>query len=865
MRKILVTTALMYVFAIVNAQIVADHSIVDHYAEIPEVYIDSVKKMLVSIPGESHSEAYRNGQNLLEQLDPTFQVQIYLGSPPPATDQYLRMGMHREGGEYLFFNESRVEELKGDITQQNSTGNPFHVMGFGWCYDMTHDNDPGGIEDPVYSVRWAGRSVEGPDGNMRWGLDEGDEALTGNRVSMDTYLEAVESWILHCEENSYPTRWIFTTGPVDYYYHAGTENGFQREIKHDYIRDYVAEDTSRILFDYADILCWSNSGEQNIVVWHDGDSLRPHAQIHPNNMMDYNSSWNLIPHTEDGDHIGEVGTVRMAKAMWWMLARMAGWDGNIPVREIQVSSYEDSTRVMTGSEWQFSATVTPKLATDKTVIWSVINGTGTASISSTGLLKGGLPGMVEVVALAHDGSGVADTMDLTIAEPLVPVSSITVTTVGGIIEVDMGSSLQCLATVLPDTATNAELSWSVFNTTGTSSISEDGLLMALTPGMVDVIATAGDGTGVADTLQVTITGTVILVSDVEIVSPGGASEVISGEDLQFTATVLPVNATNPAVTWSVINGTGSATITSEGLLTGGLPGMVEVLALAQDISGMGDTLELTVTVPPVPVTSITVSTAGGITEIEGGASLQCAATVLPQDATNPAVVWSVVNGTGSATISAEGLLLAMTSGTVAVMATASDGSNISHSLAITITSSAILVSSISISSAGGVRNVDEGNTLQFFASILPANATTLTIAWSVGQGTGSATITQNGLLTAGTEGAVLVTASARDGSGVSTNFALTINAPDGLSDSRTKSPMVLYPNPSPGKFYLDVGTLTLDKIQVFSVVGSIVREWIPEPGERVIEIDLSDQHSGAFFIHAFSKEQSYIHRIIISR
>ena len=108
-------------------------------------------------------------------------------------------------------------------------------------------------------------------------------------------------------------------------------------------------------------------------------------------------------------------------------------------------------------------------------------------------------------------------------------------------------------------------------------------------------------------------------------------------------------------------------------------------------------------------------------------------------------------------------------------------------------------------------------------------------------------------------------ASAQDGSGVSTNFALTINGPDGLSDRTKNSPMVLYPNPSPGKFYLDVGTLSLDKIRVFSVVGSMVREWIPEPGERVIEIDLSDQHSGAFFIQAFSKEQSFVHRIIISK
>lgn len=330
MRRIFFTSLIIQLFAVANAQIVADHSVVDHYAVIPQQYIDSVKKMLVSLPGESHSEGYRLGHRLLEQMDSIFQVETYVGSPSAATDAFLRLGMHRYGGEYLFFSESRIEQIKGEIDDQNGSGNPFHVMGFGWCYDMTKDNDPGGIEDTVYQVRWAGRSVEGPDGNMRWGLDSGDSALTGNRVSMNNYLEAVESWNLHCKQNSYPTRWIFTTGPVDSPNHEANENGFQREIKHDYIREFVSLDSSRILFDYADILCWNNEGEKNLALWADEDSLRPHAHIHPDNMMDYDEIWNLVPHEENGDHIGDVGTLRLAKAMWWLLARMAGWDGKTP-------------------------------------------------------------------------------------------------------------------------------------------------------------------------------------------------------------------------------------------------------------------------------------------------------------------------------------------------------------------------------------------------------------------------------------------------------------------------------------------------------------------------------------------------------
>jgi len=330
MRRLISSAILIHVLVLVHGQLVADHSVVDHYAVIPQQYIDSVKKMLVSLPGESHSEGYRLGQRLLEQMDSTYQVETYIGSPPAATDTVLRLGMHRYGGEYLFFSESRIEQIKGEIDDQNGSGNPFHVMGFGWCYDMTKDNDPGGIEDTVYQVRWAGRSLEGPDGNMRWGLDSGDSALTGNRVSMNNYLEAIEGWNLHCEQNSYPTRWIFTTGPVDSPNHEANENGFQREIKHDYIRDFVSLDSSRILFDYADILCWNNDGEKNLAIWADEDSLRPHAHIHPDNMMDYDEMWNLVAHEENGDHIGDVGTLRLAKAMWWLLARMAGWDGKTP-------------------------------------------------------------------------------------------------------------------------------------------------------------------------------------------------------------------------------------------------------------------------------------------------------------------------------------------------------------------------------------------------------------------------------------------------------------------------------------------------------------------------------------------------------
>jgi hypothetical protein len=157
---------------------------------------------------------------------------------------------------------------------------------------------------------------------MRWGLDASHVALTGNTVTMDTYLNATQEYMDYAQANGYPTRVFFTTGPVDGY---SGESGYQRQLKHEYIRDYVRISSDQILFDYADILSWSDAGQQNLQSWTDyGGVSRQYQMIHPDNRLDLDGTY-----TEDGDHIGQRGALRLGKALWWMLARLVGWDGTI--------------------------------------------------------------------------------------------------------------------------------------------------------------------------------------------------------------------------------------------------------------------------------------------------------------------------------------------------------------------------------------------------------------------------------------------------------------------------------------------------------------------------------------------------------
>lgn len=305
-----------------TSQIIADHLAVDNFNNIPASWIDSVKKMYVAFYGESHSGAYDNGMELLEAIDGTYACNVASGESP--TDQYVRVEDVGAGlGEGYFWTwysypiGSRPNTwLKDRISEYAADGHPLNAIGFGWCNDLTSsDYGHSANVDPVYGVHWYGRSQDGIDGNKYWGIDADDYSLTGNRVSLATYFGAMEEMISYCAANSPTTKMIFTTGPVDSLYGEFTgEAGYQGHLKHEAIRNFVAQDSTRILFDYADILSYDNNGIPATQTWN--------GHTYPKITL-----LNYAP-TEDAYHISQIGAIRLAKAQWWLLARLAGWDGN---------------------------------------------------------------------------------------------------------------------------------------------------------------------------------------------------------------------------------------------------------------------------------------------------------------------------------------------------------------------------------------------------------------------------------------------------------------------------------------------------------------------------------------------------------
>lgn len=166
----------------------------------------------------------------------------------------------------------------------------------------------------------------------------------------------------------------------------------------------------------------------------------------------------------------------------------------------------------------------------------------------------------------------------------IQVSKITLTGANGATSISTyKGSLQLAAQVFPENAADKTVSWTIVSGTSLASVNSSGLVTATGNGMVTARATANDGSGVYDDMDIAITNQNILVQSIAIID-NLTSDTIKGigTKLALTAAITPANATNKTVLWSVENLTGQATIDIGGELTTKAAGAINVVARATD-------------------------------------------------------------------------------------------------------------------------------------------------------------------------------------------------------------------------------------------------------------------------------------------
>ena len=176
---------------------------------------------------------------------------------------------------------------------------------------------------------------------------------------------------------------------------------------------------------------------------------------------------------------------------------------------------------------------------------------------------------------------------------------------------------------------------------------------------------------------------------------------------------------------------------------------------------------------PVSVESISVSSAGSLTSIAEGVTLQLTATVLPANADVLTVSWSTSDQT-KATVSETGLVTAVAAGSVDITATSTADATKFGTFSLTVTPPPASLQGVEIVAAK--TSLETSETLQLSVNYLPAGYAGQGVTWTSSAPL-IATVSVAGLVTALAVGSVTITAESTENTSFKDTLDLTIVEP----------------------------------------------------------------------------------------
>lgn len=360
-----------------------------------------------------------------------------------------------------------------------------------------------------------------------------------------------------------------------------------------------------------------------------------------------------------------------------------------------------NSTVSIGNTTVLSASLEPSSADASSLTWKVTDCTGQASIAADGTLTGIAEGSVSVTAQSgtvtsaayivivipadSQGDSTSDSVSLEGTNGTVTVSDMR----NGSLTVsyDAGKTLSsCKLFLTPgDDSAGRAVADAVMTASGTVYTYTASHSSFTSGKKIGVLIVANDGTekmvpkgtlGDSKTwLTVTYADTPVVQASAVYIS--GGTETGYNKSIRLTATVLPFNTTDKTIIWNETDGTGSASIASDGTLTGTSSGTVSVTASCG--SAVSDPFAVTVA-EPAKVSSVIIS---GASSVAAGRTITLSAEVCPSDAEYSGITWNVAGNTGTAEITSGGKLTGRTEGTVSV--TASAGGITSAPFTVTVT------------------------------------------------------------------------------------------------------------------------------------------------------------------------------------
>ncbi len=325
----------------------------------------------------------------------------------------------------------------------------------------------------------------------------------------------------------------------------------------------------------------------------------------------------------------------------------------VPAQSVTISP--TSTTMNVGDKKTVKATVKPSDATNKACLFSSSN-TNVASVSYAGTITAKAPGSAIITATTKNG-GYTASCAVTVKDNVIHVTGVTLDQTK--LTMKKGANVYLGATVIPENATNQDVTWSSSDES-VAYVNSKGKVSAYKGGEAVITVKTKDG-GYTATCNVTVDvkATGVTLDKTEITMKKGANKTL-------VATVLPEDATNKEVTWSSSDKE-IAYVNSKGKVSAYKAGEATITCKTKD-GGYKATCKVTVI---VPVTGVSLN----YTSIQldpQNLTKTLKATVTPEDATNKDVTWKS-SATSVATVSSSGKVTAKGVGIAVITCTTKDG------------------------------------------------------------------------------------------------------------------------------------------------------------------------------------------------
>lgn len=433
-----------------------------------------------------------------------------------------------------------------------------------------------------------------------------------------------------------------------------------------------------------------------------------------------------------------------------------------PVSVAKISLDNTSVKMKAGETCKLSATIYPNDADNKSIIWQSSN-PEVVTVDSQGKVNAIQGGEAKIIVMSVENNNIKDECTVTVLQPTTGISLDK-----SEIEIIEDESIQIIATVLPENATNKSVNWTSSDIS-VAMVSPDGTVYALKAGQATIMATTVDG-GLVALCKVTVKAKTIQISNIELSS--NSESIAVGETLQLNAIISPDNASNKTVNWTSTNPS-IASVNATGLVSAIAEGKTQIIATTTDGSNLSAICEIIVNKQFISVSQIQITPSNA--KITVGQTLNLSAAIAPDDATNKAIKWSSTNP-AIATVSESGVVSAISEGNAIIIASTQDGSNLSATCQVEVYTETILVETINLNPMKIEGAVND--TYEIEAIVLPTNATNKNLTWKSSDE--SIVTVDDGTITLHALGTAIITAEAMDGSKVKSECNIIVSHEAGI-------------------------------------------------------------------------------------